>query len=128
MRRWIILFLIDTRLQGRTELLNSCMYCCLLRLPFVSALRAFQSRTVFANHTGDQWINWCNGSLRSWGELPDLDHSCGRPCVVSPSSADLLGLESMDADEEAPSAVESELTEPDTVVVEMWNLARLGSL
>jgi len=51
-------------------------------LKFMSALAAFESRTAYANAIGDQWISWSSGSIRSLGELPTIDISSGRPCII----------------------------------------------
>jgi hypothetical protein len=48
----------------------------------MSALAAFESRTAYANAIGDQWISWSSGSIRSLGELPTIDISSGRPCII----------------------------------------------
>jgi len=56
-------------------------------LPFISALAAFQARTAYANHVGDQWISWPSGSIRATAELPTIDTSSDQPCVIQVDSS-----------------------------------------
>lgn len=44
-------------------------------LHFLSALRAFESRTLYANSSGDHLVGWANSSLRRLEELPRKDGS-----------------------------------------------------
>lgn len=39
-------------------------------LLFMSALAAFETRTLYANSSGDHLVGWANSSLRRLGELP----------------------------------------------------------
>ncbi|PSC68977.1 lipase [Micractinium conductrix] len=39
-------------------------------LHFMSALRAFETRTLYANSSGDHLVGWANSSLRRLAELP----------------------------------------------------------
>lgn len=42
-------------------------------LLFISALAAFETRTLYANSSGDHLVGWANSSLRRLGELPHKD-------------------------------------------------------
>lgn len=39
---------------------------------FYSALEAFETRTAYANSSGDHLVGWANSSLRAMHELPRL--------------------------------------------------------
>lgn len=39
---------------------------------FHSALAAFETRTAYANRSGDHLVSWANSSLRSLPQLPKL--------------------------------------------------------
>lgn len=39
----------------------------------MSALGAFETRTLYANSSGDHLVGWANSSLRSLQELPRKD-------------------------------------------------------
>jgi len=56
---------------------------------FLSALRAFSTRTAYANVMGDHVVGWANSSVRFKHQLPPLDlfkGSCVRECDYIPSS------------------------------------------
>jgi hypothetical protein len=48
----------------------ACTLLCLQGLLFLSALAAFETRTLYANSSGDHLVGWANSSLRRLGELP----------------------------------------------------------
>lgn len=56
----------------------------------MSALAAFQARTAYANHVGDQWISWPSGSIRAVGQLPAINTSSGQHCVIQEHPAPAL--------------------------------------
>lgn len=47
-------------------------------LLFLTALSRFETRTVYANRSGDHLVGWANSSLRRLSELPDDDRKSGR--------------------------------------------------
>ena len=58
--------------------------CRLQGLLFLSALAAFETRTLYANSSGDHLVGWANSSLRRLGELPPKSGRWGgrRHCGV----------------------------------------------
>jgi hypothetical protein len=39
---------------------------------FLSALRAFKTRTAYANASGDHLVGWANSSVRGLEDLPEV--------------------------------------------------------
>jgi hypothetical protein len=59
---------------------------------YFSAIKAFITRTAYANIRGDQMVGWANSSLRLPKDLPDVSRIKGRGIVLETPLEDALHL------------------------------------
>ena len=57
---------------------------------YFSAIKAFITRTAYANIRGDQMVGWANSSLRLPKDLPDVSRIKGRGIVLETPLEDAL--------------------------------------
>ena len=57
---------------------------------YFSAVKAFITRTAYANIRGDQMVGWANSSLRAPKDLPDVSSIRGRGIVLETPLEDAL--------------------------------------
>ena len=57
---------------------------------YFSAVKAFITRTAYANIRGDQMVGWANSSLRAPKDLPDVSSIRGRGVVLETPLEDAL--------------------------------------
>ena len=57
---------------------------------YFSAIKAFITRTAYANIRGDQMVGWANSSLRFLKDLPDVSRIKGRGIVLETPLEDAL--------------------------------------
>ena len=57
---------------------------------YFSAVKAFITRTAYANIRGDQMVGWANSSLRAPKDLPDVSNIKGKGIVLETPLEDAL--------------------------------------